>query len=103
MEGASDYDAACLVAADAPMSEPVLPVLDSTGEEEPVKGFNDLMQFARIPHEAQLALAAELDDMGAMDVKELLAEDWKALAQWSLLKSLQQRRLLQHVVGPQRV
>ena len=103
IDGANEYDAACRPAAVTPNGGQAVPLAASSlSEEEPVKGFKELMQFARIPDEVQQALATELDDMGAVDVKELLAEDWKALTKWPLLKSLQQRRLLQHVVGPQR-
>ena len=67
-----------------------------------MKGFKELMQAARIPDELQKTLAAELEDLGAVDVTELLQHDWETLTAWTLLKALQQWRLLQHVVGPQR-
>ena len=101
IEGARDYDAACLVANGA-----LLPSLSAepqqTPQEEPIQGFKSLMDTARIPEPERSTLADELAELGAVDVTELLQSDWEGLAAWSGLRPLQQRRLLQHVIGPQR-
>lgn len=50
----------------------------------------------------EIHMLTELLDLGAVDVGELSVQDWEALACWKELRPLQQRRVLQHTVGPQR-
>ena len=101
IDGAVDYDASCLASSGSGAGRATGQVCVPS-EEEPVKGFKELMRVACIPDQMQQALATALDDIGAVDVKELLTEDWHSLTPWTRLKPLHQRRLLQHVVGPQR-
>jgi len=103
VNGAVDYDAAAEVAAG---SRVALPLADGMGlavgapETELVKGLQRLLCVAHIPEDLRLKLAADLDDLGAVDVVELGVEDWQALPSWGSLRTLQQRRLLQLAVGP---
>ena len=93
--GAAEWDAAGVhpAAAAAPAVAPF---------NGAVQGFTELMQAARLLEGDQRALASDLEDLGAVDVTELTVGDWEGLPTWSRLRPLQQRRLLQHAVGPQR-
>ena len=102
IDGAGDNDVACLLPQGAVIRLPLAAPAADANEDEPVKGFKKLMQVARISDELQTILATQLEDLGVVDVTELSQHDWETLAAWARLKVLQQRRLLQHVVGPQR-
>ena len=84
--------------------QPVLPVQAVGRNNEPlsedrvmaVAGFREMMAAVRAPSVAE-AILEDLETLGAARVSELTLSDWMALNSWSLLRPLQQRRLLQHV------
>ena len=102
LEGASEHDAASLVGRSLPQLACATSDFQRAAAPDAIDGFKHLMEVARIPHPEQHALATDLEELGAADVAELMQSDWESLASWSRLKPLQQRRLLQHVIGPQR-
>ncbi len=67
---------------------------------ESIAGLHSLMIGACIPDSKQQNLKADLEDLGAIAVQELTKEDWESLPCWKNLRPLQQRRLLQQVLGP---
>ena len=99
LKGSADFDAMGPAIIRHPGAYSAAP----SNETENVEGFVKLMETARIPGPMQAALAQELQELGAVDVGELTADDWQGLVSWAALRPLQQRRILQHVVGPQRV
>lgn len=106
IDGADDYDAA-VEAANGPrgtsfFTSPLLPVAAPhapIAEEGPVHGFKRLMEASHIPLQEWDALLGQLQDLGAIDVKELALTDWQGLLSWGRLLPLQQRRLLQLTLG----
>ncbi len=53
-----------------------------------------LAHEAQIPEPVAAALQAQLLELGAVDARELPAAEWATLPSWSLLKPLEQRRVL---------
>ena len=88
---------------------PMLPLAGDLGSavrgaEDPldqIAGYRETSQVARIPDAASQALLGDLMDLGAVDVKELVVEDWAYLPSWGQLRMLEKRRVLQHLFGAQ--
>ena len=80
--------------------QPVLPLASQTvlprfqTAAVAAQGVDKLVQEAQAPREAAEALLAELVELGAVHVRELLAAEGVSLAAWSLLRPLERRRLL---------
>ena len=62
-----------------------------------VTGLTELCEAASIPQEHRTALEEEIVDLGAVNVQEMTADDWKSLGTWQQLRPLEQRRVLRHV------
>ena len=62
-----------------------------------IVGLGELLRALQGPRPVVEALVEDLEQLGAVDVSELAPTDWQALNVWSLLKPLQQRRVLQHL------
>jgi hypothetical protein len=55
---------------------------------------SQLVAVARLPVAKAFALEAEILDLGAVHINELMVEDWQNLAAWSKLGPFEQRRVL---------
>jgi hypothetical protein len=80
-----------------------LPVVaaEADGSDGPkvVEGFDDLRARAKLPTRVEVQLQTELLALGAAEVKELIPTDWTGLVAWSLVKLLEQRRVMQLLFG----
>ena len=63
-------------------------------KETTLAGMDDLVEKAHLSRAIADALVAEIATLGAVDVKELLVSDWKALTAFNALLPFEQRRLL---------
>ena len=83
------------------------PVADA-GEEarraalDVLPGFRGLVEKARIPDAAALALVRDVEGLGAVDAYELQPADWRGLPSWGGLRALEQRRLYEALDAPAR-
>ena len=84
----------------APALQPVLPVQVAAGPLQErsmaITGFHDMMAAVRFPATVCEAVLEDLENLGAASVSELTMADWTSLNAWSLLRPLEQRRLLHH-------
>lgn len=85
-DGAAARDAR---AALQPQPQPQQAVASEVG------GFADLAGRAQLPPATAAALLRELQQLGAVHVRELTRADWEGLQAWSLLRPFEQRRLTQ--------
>ena len=58
-----------------------------------VKDLSELLHHARIPPEATEAISREVAALGAVHVRELGREDWRALQAWASLREMERRRI----------
>lgn len=72
----------------------------AAGTLDQIAGYKEMSQTARIPDAASRALLVDLVELGAVDVKELTADDWQSLPSWGQLHMLEKRRVLQLLFGP---
>ena len=85
----------------------VLPVQGAAGApdarmseaEEAVDGLGELTSSARVGSDGAAALRQDLLDLGAISVRELSMADWTAMPAWRMLRTLEQRRVLQVLFG----
>ena len=92
VQGAAAQDAAPALRP-PPSSQP-------PGQEMTIHGFADLAAAVQLPPGAVKALGEDLEELGAVDVKELSDDDWQSLGVWATLRPLQKRRLLQFLRAP---
>ena len=62
-----------------------------------IAGFQELVAAVQLPVGAAQSLAEDLEELGAISVSELTSADWESLSAWTTLRTLERRRLLQHV------
>ena len=72
--------------------QPLLPIARASAVG--LSGMEVLAHEAQIPEPVAAALQAQLLELGAVDARELPAAEWATLPAWSLLKPLEQRRVL---------
>ncbi|CAK9024990.1 Uncharacterized protein SCF082_LOCUS16872 [Durusdinium trenchii] len=84
-DGAATFDAAQVLRT-VPVATPQ--------KETTLAGMDDLVEKAHLSRAIADALVAEIATLGAVDVKELLVSDWKALTAFNALLPFEQRRLL---------
>jgi len=90
VEGAAAQDA-------SPGLQPLLASPAREGEGGGIAGFQELLAAVQLPVGAAQSLAEDLEELGAVSVAELTSADWESLNVWATLRTLQKRRLLQHV------
>jgi hypothetical protein len=66
----------------------------AVSDTEIVAGLWALLENASIPKDLILACESALVSLGAANVAEVTKDDWQQLPVWSLLRSLQQQRIL---------
>ena len=59
-----------------------------------VDGFDEIMLQAAIPQPVRIGLKRDVDELGAVHIRELTEDDWKNLSSWANLRPLQQRRIM---------
>ena len=64
------------------------------GPPASVDGLAELMNQAAIPESVRCGLQRDVEMLGAVHVRELAEPDWTNLASWTILRPLQQRRIL---------
>ena len=77
-------------------SAPSLPLV--TPSDGSVAGLTAFLTQIAIPANLAASLQIDAASLGAANVEELRASDWAALATWSSLLPLQQRRILAQVL-----
>ena len=93
-DGAAAYDAAQLI--QPPLAPPVADDVVE-GAQAGCEDLERLLRAALVPTQARLALARDVEAVGAVHVQELTRQDWEDLPAWQLLKPLERRRVLKHV------
>ena len=84
-----------------PAPAPALPLLSPpAGCFSSVSGFSNKMMSAKLFGASAQALFSEVAALGAVDVAELSAEDWRGLPSWKQLRPLEARRLLAVIGRP---
>ena len=71
--------------------------LGPQGATASVDGLAELMDQAAIPESMRSGLQRDVEMLGAVHVRELTEPDWTNLASWTILRPLQQRRILRTV------
>ena len=93
VEGANSHDASMV------MRPPLIPAAPSVDDNktraDAIQGMSSLLTVLHLQPQLEDKMLLGLEDMGAVDVKELDREDWEALEVWHSLRVLQKRRLLQ--------
>ena len=72
---------------------PLLPEIEDAG----INNLNLFLDQAKVPKRLRLAIAKDLNALGAVDVNEVSQADWDALPTWPLLKTCERRRILAQV------
>jgi len=87
----------------SPGLQPVLPIRTSTDAKldharvSAIVGLTGLLEAVKLPTGTAEAVVEDLEELGAINVKEPNRSEWESLAVWALLKPLQKTRLLQHL------
>lgn len=97
MDGAAEADAREVLRAPVLLPLSDIAAGNGHGEGQELVGMSDLVRVAKLPAATAAALENEIKALGAIHVRELAAEDWKALRSWALVKPFEQKRLLGHV------
>ena len=96
VQGAQEHDAAQVVGMRPGPPGGDAPPRQGAGD---IAGLAQLLANALVPQDVSSALYREVLELGAVDVSELTASDWKCLASWDRLRPLEKRRVLSLVRG----
>ena len=69
---------------------PLLPEIEDAG----INNLNLFLDQAKVPKRLRLAIAKDLNALGAVDVNEVSQADWDALPTWPLLITCERLRIL---------
>ena len=96
-EGAAAYD-------NRSVTQPMLPLAvgqhGHQQQEADINGLTELTQSARLPVSVASNLRRDLQEMGAVDVRELTVADWQSSRTIQSLRPLEQRRVLNALPAP---
>ena len=71
-------------------SLPLLPEIEDSG----INNLNLFLDQAKVPKPLRLAIAKDLNELGALDVSERPQAVWENMPTWPLLKTCEPRRIL---------
>ena len=89
----------------SPGLQPVLPLTAATGSGIEVDlghvsamaGLVELLKTVKLLTGTAQAVHEDLEELGAINVKEPNRSEWESLAAWALFKPLQKKRFLQYL------